>query len=271
MNKLACRYAILRFLPYTETGEFANVGVVLACPATGYFGFKLETRRYARLTHFFRELDRQVYLRAIGAFRDELERLRKVNEQVRDTALRDAFTAMLHPREAILRFGEARALLTGDPAQAVEQLFARYVEHDFVQHEAHEKEMEHKVQQMIKGLALEHPFREERVGDDEYAVRFPFVQVVNDRPKKIIKPFFLAQEDSNAIFNHGDAWLAKLKRLKHRHALPKHVLFTVKGPEKGDRKRLGAFNEVSKELENYADVARAVDKAEILRFVETAP
>ncbi len=65
LNKLACRYAILRFLPYTETGEFANVGVVLACPATGYFGFKLETRRYA-------------------------------------------FTALIHPREAILRFGDAR-------------------------------------------------------------------------------------------------------------------------------------------------------------------
>ena len=54
MNKLACRYAILKFLPYTETGEFANVGVVLACPATGFFGFKLETRRYARFTDFFR-------------------------------------------------------------------------------------------------------------------------------------------------------------------------------------------------------------------------
>ncbi|MGH8147921.1 MAG: DUF3037 domain-containing protein, partial [Rhodanobacteraceae bacterium] len=27
MNRLACQYAVIRFLPYAETGEFANVGV----------------------------------------------------------------------------------------------------------------------------------------------------------------------------------------------------------------------------------------------------
>jgi len=268
MNKLACRYAILRFLPYTETGEFANVGVVLACPATGFFGFKLETRRYARFTHFFRELDRQVYIRAINAFKNELERVRKVHEHARDEVLRDVFTALIHPREAILRFGEPRAKLVNDPAQALEQLYEHYVEHDFVHHEAHEKEMEHKVQQIIKGLVLDNPFREERVGDDEYAVRFPFVQVVGDHPRKIIKPFFLAQEETTAIFNHGDLWIGKLKRLKQRRMLPKNVLFTVQSPEKGDRKRFGAFDDVLKELENYAEIAMVGNKADITQFAE---
>jgi len=27
----ACNYAMLRFLPYPETGEFVNVGVVVNC------------------------------------------------------------------------------------------------------------------------------------------------------------------------------------------------------------------------------------------------
>ena len=44
MKRFACHYAIIRFLPYPETQEFANVGVVLACPESGYFGFKLEKR-----------------------------------------------------------------------------------------------------------------------------------------------------------------------------------------------------------------------------------
>lgn len=78
MKNLACRYAIVHFLPYTETSEFANVGVVLACPATGYFGFRLETRRYTRFTHFFRDLDKRVYLRSIAALRDELQRVGKL-------------------------------------------------------------------------------------------------------------------------------------------------------------------------------------------------
>ncbi|HVK54151.1 MAG TPA: DUF3037 domain-containing protein, partial [Burkholderiales bacterium] len=29
---IACHYAIVRFLPFVETGEFANVGVVLFSP-----------------------------------------------------------------------------------------------------------------------------------------------------------------------------------------------------------------------------------------------
>ena len=42
MNKFAYRYAIVQFQPYSETGEFANVGVVLVCPETGFFDFKLQ-------------------------------------------------------------------------------------------------------------------------------------------------------------------------------------------------------------------------------------
>jgi hypothetical protein len=56
MKKFACRYAVVQFVPYSETGEFANVGVVLICPETGYFGFQLQTRKYARVTAFFDEL-----------------------------------------------------------------------------------------------------------------------------------------------------------------------------------------------------------------------
>ena len=35
MKPLACRYAIVQFMPYAETGEFANVGVVLCLSADG--------------------------------------------------------------------------------------------------------------------------------------------------------------------------------------------------------------------------------------------
>ncbi|MGM0927683.1 MAG: DUF3037 domain-containing protein [Pseudomonadota bacterium] len=32
MKRIACQYVILRFMPYVETGEFANVGVVMIPP-----------------------------------------------------------------------------------------------------------------------------------------------------------------------------------------------------------------------------------------------
>ena len=37
-----CFYSVLRFCPYRETDEFVNVGVILACPATGFLDFKFE-------------------------------------------------------------------------------------------------------------------------------------------------------------------------------------------------------------------------------------
>ena len=61
MKKFACQYALLRFRPFVETGEFANVGVVLLAPEARFFGFKLlNKQRHGRITHFFHQLDRKV-------------------------------------------------------------------------------------------------------------------------------------------------------------------------------------------------------------------
>lgn len=268
MKKLACRYAIVHFLPYTETGEFANVGVVLACPVTGYFGFKLETRRFARFTHFFRDLDKQVYLRSIAALRDELLRVDTLLEGAGTEAVRDAFTAIIHPREALLRFGEARALLADDPVQALEQLYGHYVEHDFVTPEYREEVLEQKVQQLIKGLSLANPFREQRIGDDEFGVHFPLVQAISAKPAKVIKPFFLAQDNTMGIYNHGILWLGKLNRLRKRHQLPEKLLFTVEPPDQEDEKRYRAFDEMQNELGEYAEIAMIGNETRIIQFAE---
>lgn len=39
-----CNYAVVRFLPYRETGEFVNVGVVLYCREAGFFDVALEPK-----------------------------------------------------------------------------------------------------------------------------------------------------------------------------------------------------------------------------------
>lgn len=269
MKKIACRYAIVHFLPYTETGEFANVGVVVVCPTTGFFGYKLETRKFARYTRFFRDLDKNVYLRAIGAMRDELERISRTLECAGEQRIREVFAALTHPREAMLRFGQTRSVLVDDPAGALEQLYGHYVDHDFVTQEYREHVLEQRVQQLIKGLNLTHPFKEEKIGDEEFAVRFPLVQTIERKHAKIIKPFFLAQDNTIAIYNHGDLWLAKLNRLHHRRQLPKQILFTVEAPEQTDTKRYKAYDEVCQELSKLAEVETIVNEQRIKQFAMT--
>src|SRR5690606_13433554 len=78
MTRFACQYAIVRFMPYVETGEFANVGVLLWEPKNRYLGFKLLRRKYGRITQFFEELEKAVYLRAMGDLENELSRVKQL-------------------------------------------------------------------------------------------------------------------------------------------------------------------------------------------------
>lgn len=127
MKKIACRYAIIQFMPYTETGEFANVGVVLACPETGYFDFKLEKKCYARITAFF-QLNRKVYLNAIKEIEGELARIQHLVINLpegaqRASRIRELLEVLTHPREAMVRFSQPRPVLTNDSVKELEILF----------------------------------------------------------------------------------------------------------------------------------------------------
>lgn len=275
MSKFACRYAIVQFMPYVETGEFANVGVVLVCPHTGYFGFQLQTRRYARITAFFDELKARVYLEAIKALEHELARIAGVVKTSARTGptdaqqLRDLFIGLVHPREAILRFGQPRSLLTTAPEAAVGELFRHYVEREFVTHEYLETAMEKQLKGLLKDITLPAPFQHERVGNDEFHAAFPFVQKQEGAITKIIKPFNLSQEEPNRIYEHGDPWIQKMKRLRSRGLLPDDVLFTVAEPPSEDRKRVAACNEIIAELrEQKILVAPANDHAQVIQFAK---
>ena len=75
MTKYACRYAIVQLIPYPETGEFANDGVVAVIPQINSFVFKLELTKYSRLTKFFRHVDHRVLTQAIKHLNEELHYL----------------------------------------------------------------------------------------------------------------------------------------------------------------------------------------------------
>lgn len=273
MSLFACRYAVVQFLPYAETGEFANVGVALLCPATGYFGFRLQnTRRTKRITQFFERLDRAVFVRAMDLFQQELQRVTQflthdVFPSGNIEAARQAFAALIHPREAIIRFAPARAVLTAAPEKELEALFSRYVEHDFATAEHREEVLEKRIGQLLHGLILPRPFKAQTLGNDETRARFPFVAMENEVPIKAIKPLALDQDEPHKIFEHADYWLPKMRRLRARGFLPDATLVTVAGPTPDDIKRFKAYTEVCDELLSLSlQTAPANDDAAVRRF-----
>ena len=140
MNKVACQYALLRFRPFVETGEFANVGVVLLAPEARFFGFRL-LKRYGRITQFFHQLDRKVYLNGRELFKEELKRFAAElkhlaldgRKRTPDVALAQGlFAELVRPREAMLQFDELRVALADDPKVKLNALFDFYVERNSV-------------------------------------------------------------------------------------------------------------------------------------------
>ena len=124
MTRVACQYAIVRFAPFVETGEFANVGILMMAPKDRFFGFQLETRRFARITRFFQELDRKHYLKAVQNVQAELERVHNVlkahgfdrRRKFNDVEFAQRlFAEVIRPRESTVRFGEPRVILAENP------------------------------------------------------------------------------------------------------------------------------------------------------------
>jgi hypothetical protein len=229
--KTACHYAIVRFLPFVETGEFANVGVVLFAPGMRYFGFRLLGNRQARVTHFFERLDPKIFRVAMKTCQEELQRIEAfVREASLDRmGMQTIWGEIVKPRESILRFGDARMVLTDNPQVKVQELYEHYVEHAFVTPEREEALLERAVRGWLRDAKLKDRFRAARIGNEEYNAHFPFVAGPEDQPERAIKPLSLAQTESAQIIDHGGQWVMRIRALKKRDLLPGRVLFAVKG------------------------------------------
>ena len=276
MKKFACQYAIVRFAPFVETGEFANVGIVMMAPDFRYFGFELELKRYARITRFFEDVDARLYKKSLYNLREELERIgdllkahgfdRRLKKNDVDFARR-LFAELVRPRETIVRFGQVRTVLADDPAKKLKELFAFYVERNFVTKKYQEELLlESNVRKLLNRIHVGALFEKARVGDENYHVNFPFVHHEGGRPDKIIKPLHLAHAEPTRIYEHGDAWIRRINRLKGKYLEPDRVLFALSGPDK-DGNRLKAYHDIEQELQTIGvKTVPYANQDEIKRF-----
>jgi hypothetical protein len=249
----------VRFCPYPETDEFVNVGVVLACPALGYFdGMRADLRRRGRVNRFFPELNREVYATVVYAWDDLLTRHRRLPKGGQMLAdfdqkqLRDVFLALTRPRESILYYGEPRVVLSDDPAATMKELFGSYVERRFAQTpEYQETVMCQRVERVLEDAnILARYVCDARVGDDIFHIRFPFVRPASgaSRPRQAIKALHLDRDDTTDLIHHADRWLSNVRRLRQAGTDPEELLFVLQGPQNRGPKHGLVFEQVKREL-----------------------
>jgi len=269
--KYACYYAIVRFMPFVETGEFANVGIVLMCPHTGHFDFRL-LNRVRRITAFFDQLEARVYREAKNDLRDELTRVkvmvnaRKQREETR--GLRYLFEELVRPREVILRFDRPRVVMADDPEGKIDELFNFYVQRDFVTPEYIEQRLETRVRGLLLEACVRECFHEEKVEHGAFHARFPFAhRNAAGILTKAIKPLHLGHKDPANAYEHGWAWIGKIRQLKKYDALPERVLIAAQGPDETNREGQVVYKEIQEDFKGLGiEVAPISEPAKIKEF-----
>jgi hypothetical protein len=257
--KLPCDYAILRFLPYPETEEFVNVGVVLMQAKTGFFAFDI-AKRWKRVTAFFTELDADIYRAGLGFVRQELQEFKQYfcegvhNERLplEFPGMGAAFANLVRPRESLFRYSGIRTVMTENPTQKLADLFDQYVMRQFaIEREYQEMVMTNRLRKLFVETKLNEFYREHgSLGRDDYEVSVPFIYRRADRVLRAIKPLNLNQESTTKVADHGDMWVSRMRRLKALDALPELMIFPVREPTEGT-KRKAAARGIVKELKNY--------------------
>ena len=276
MNNLVCNYAVLRFLPYRETGEFVNVGVLLFCPQTGYYGFECEQRWRQRLSGFFPELNKEIYRLGMRAVRAELERVgssfprRATSDEQLEEKLA-LFRNLTQPREGLFHFAANGALLASQPEEALKQLYDQFVLRRFAQSKDYQETvMRKRLDGWLRDWKLRSFYKVDReVGDERFHTTFAFVYGTEQHAKKVIKPLDLDRRDATDIYQHAESWLNAMRRLTNISKVPDQTVFPVRLPGAGIKR--DAANEVVKELIGYGAVVLPIDEVQPLRDAVDIP
>lgn len=271
-EKYACNYAVLQFLPYPESEEFVNLGVVVHCSISGLLYFRIESKKHRRVTGFFPELDIVSFKGGRVSVANELDRLETLCRRTRNPEFGKAiFSELVRRRETIFRFGKIRTILTADPEGVADQLFDRYVNRHFAQ----QREYQENVMARRYFDALQKHYPDERFRRDvivgnasEYHVKIPICsdqRTLDTVPRKAIKPLDLDKTDPTAVIDHGDVWIQRVRRLKSINCMPEKFVFAVRYPK--DDKCMDAAHKISQGLYDEGVVCVRDNEKELLDAV----
>lgn len=279
MKQITCQYAIVRFAPFIDTDEFANVGIVAISPANRFFGFELITRKTSRITDFFKGLEQKALKASLTSLKDELERInsllklkgfdkRLVHNDV--NIANHLFEELIKPRENLIQFGARRAILTDTPESVVHELFNCYVEKDVVTHLATRKYNEAIMTQSVTTLLNKEKvaglFMKRTYDGAGEKISLPFVSVCrNNQIIKAIKPLDLNLKDASSIISKGAKWEYRIRSLQSSEKLNGPMMFAVNQPTNENHKE--AYDEAIDRLSaNNNIVVPFDDKNQIVAY-----
>ena len=263
------RYSVIRFMPFTETQEFANVGIVIHAPQTGSVLFRLANKRFGRVSQFFDDLDGQLYSNAIEMFTFELKRIQEFAIGMRGKELAGFMDEVTRQREGFLTFSETAALLTSDSLELVlEKLFEQYVGRSFNTKEHRETLLVKSLKKQLDGVT-KYKFTKSKLNADYVSFELPLVATDNVTTKAI-KPLSFYQDKPLKLIDHGEFWISRVKHLLNSNTLDANdFLFAIDRPEYKDKNLEAAFKSLEDEMNSLGvNVYDASDLRNIEAFAK---
>ncbi len=259
-NNTQCMYAVVRFMPFAETREFANVGVVVIAPKLGLYDFKLAPKSFKRVTHFFDDLDGVVYKHAIEGFEGELKRIRHylVHNHVQGKNLVDYFKEVTRTRESVLHFGEVGTMLTANINVAVDKLYDRLVGRNFTENKEYTEQF--MVRDLKKQLTSKLPsgirYTQKKLKAGIYDISVPLATRIDDS-YRIIRPMAFEQNNVLKAMEHGETWVGRLKKLIDADVIQaEKALFAFEKPVHRKLEFMNVYEDVVGEIKNLGALTK---------------
>ncbi|MAP35284.1 MAG: hypothetical protein CME75_05760 [Halomonas sp.] len=121
-------YAIIRFLPYRDRGEFINIGIVIH-GNDGSFSTRVVDAGYSRVDDVFPALPESLFAQHLKPLKRELSRIEALASNCNIDAQQQLFKNLAEPSEGVFTYSQSGTLAAKDSKAALNELFCRYVQH----------------------------------------------------------------------------------------------------------------------------------------------
>lgn len=269
-----CTVVPVVFCPFPETGEFACIGVVMCCPAIGWYGYKLikaNERPFKRAARFFDQIDDSIIRTAIRCAKQDIEyTIDMATEELNPVVRNSAFQNLIRPREGFIRYGHPKAIMVEDYKATLDEQFKSIVHRTFVDREGYyENKMRERVHAYLTARKIS--FQQKKRYEFEgglFSFNIPFVLGEKDATK-LIKPLNFVTKSNNETMEHWFKWRTRFDYLRREGFDKERILVPVRLPDHGHVSYDAAWR-VFDSLMGYTQVVSEADQKQeersILKF-----
>lgn len=119
-------YAVIRFLPYRDIGEFINIGIILH-GSDGSFSSRVVEETYPRVNNVFTLLPEGLFSQHLQLLNNELARIEKIAYNSNIEKQKKLFKITTEPSEGVFTYSQPGTISAQSSKFAINELFIRYV------------------------------------------------------------------------------------------------------------------------------------------------